>query len=241
MYRRRRHRHLVGDRPGQLHPGRPGHRRGHDQSVQYNPTTRTALARRFGLTADQYTLTVGDSIVSARTGWRLLGALRHALHRRQRPVAVRLARPSPRTRSDRNTRHGLLRRDDREHQPVQPAGAHVPDPRPRRRASPARPEGDAELERELADQPQQHGARRRRAGAGAEHDRPDGDDRRPRRAGDRLHLRGLGHAPRGQCAGLRQHAGDRRDGRVHLHLPGPGPRPRRLDAGLRARPMVPPG
>ena len=60
------------------------------QSVQYNPNTRTALLVVSGLVADSYTLTVGDSIQSANRT-RPAGALRHALHDGQRPLAVRQA------------------------------------------------------------------------------------------------------------------------------------------------------
>ena len=177
------------------------------QSVRYDPATRTALLIVSGLTADQYTLTVGDSIVGANglalaapyvTQFTAVGDLSQY---------VKLTFTT--TRSDRQHRHGLVRRHDREHQPVQPAGADLPDPRPGAGLHRHARGGYGERQRELADQPQRHGARRRPAGAGAEHDRPDAHDRRPRRPGDLVHGAGHRHAPRGHRPGLRQRAGDR--------------------------------
>ena len=131
------------------------------QSVRYNPSTRTALLVVSGLVAD-HVHADGRRFDPECQPDRLAGALCHALHGGQRPVAVRQADLHQHAIGPEH-RHGLVRRDDQEHQPVRPARSVVPDPRPGAGLQRHAAERRAELERKLADQPEQLGARRRRA------------------------------------------------------------------------------
>ena len=159
------------------------------QAVRYDPTTRTALLIVSGLIADQYTLTVGDSIVRAPTASALLvpyvtqfTAVSDLSQYVKLTFTTHAVRPEH--------RHGLVRRHDREHQPVQPAGADLPDPRPgaglHRHARRTRTQSSNGSWLISLNSTVPGGVA---AGAGAEHDRPDADDQRPRRPGDRLHDR----------------------------------------------------
>ena len=186
--RRARQRLLVGDRPGQLHPRRPGDRRRHDPVGPLRPDHPDGPAHRLGpgrrpVHADRRRL---DR--RAPTAWRWLAPyVTQFTAVSDLSQYVKLTFTT--TRSDRNT--GTVSYDVTIENTSQ-FNLLVPiflilDPAQGFTGTPAG--GYGERQRELADQPEQHGARRRPAGAGPEHDRPDAHDRRPRRPGDRVHGR----------------------------------------------------
>ncbi len=119
-------------------------------AVQYNPNSKTALLVVSGLTADTYTLTVGR-VDPEHERTDTAYALCDSLLDRQQPLPLCLAHVHEHAvRSEYG--HGVVRRDDHEHQPVQFAGALAADPHSGGELHRHSTECVAELEWELAHQ-----------------------------------------------------------------------------------------